>query len=526
MLLNGRRLEMAAGTPNLILLGVEDITERKRMEEELQQASERFRLLAETIPEKIFTARPNGERDYFNHRWLEYSGLSLDQLKDWGWTQLVHPDELAENRRVWARCIATGEPYYFEQRFRKSDGQYRWHISRAVPLKGADGMVLMWVGSDTDVHDVKESDRRKDEFLAMLAHELRNPLAPISNALQVVRHARDGQTAEKAIGMMERQVDQMARLVDELLDVSRISRGRIDLHRRQIELASVVNQAVEAARPYFESRQQELTVKLPQQPIYLDADPTRVAQIAGNLLSNASKFTEKRGRVALTVETDDSQAVMRVEDSGIGIATEQLPRIFDMFVQVDTSLERTQSGLGIGLTLVKQLVEMHGGTIEAHSGGLGKGSDFVVRLPMSAEPAPTAPSAPSEVDQAVAPVRRRVLVVDDNPDAANRLALWLEMQGHEVHTAHDGVEAVEAAATLQPDVILLDVGLPKLNGYEAGRRIRQQRRDKGLFLIALTGWGQEEDKRRSKEAGFDLHLVKPISLPTLEKLLDDVRAPK
>jgi len=320
--------------------------------------------------------------------------------------------------------------------------------------------------------------------------------------------------------MMERQVGQTTRLVDQLLDVSRISRGKIALQRERIELTSVLSQAVEAARPHVERMEQELTVTLPPQPIFVNADPTRLAQIAGNLLNNASKFTDRRGRIRLIVDTEDTEVVMRVQDSGIGIAAEQLPRVFDVFVQVDTSLERAQGGLGIGLTLAKQLVEMHGGTIEAHSGGLAKGSEFVVRLPMSTEP----PPIPSLEPSAGTHLPQRVLVVDDNPDAANSMAMLLELSGHDVHIAQDGLEAVDAAAKLQPDVVLLDIGLPKLNGYEAGRRIRRQLRDKRLVLVALTGWGQEEDKRRSKEAGFDFHLVKPVSVSALEKLLSSVPA--
>ena len=322
---------------------------------------------------------------------------------------------------------------------------------------------------------------------------------------------------------MQRQVGHMVRLVDDLLDVSRISRGKIELRKEPVELASVVNHAVEAVRPLCESMDHELTVTLPPKPTYLNADPTRLAQVVGNLLNNACKFTEKGGRIRLTVERDGKQAVIRVQDTGIGIAAEQLPRIFEMFTQVDTSLERSRDGLGIGLTLVKNLVEMHDGTVEARSAGVGQGSEFVVRLPLLSEPLPALPQQPSGV-KPVATVQRRILVVDDNRDAAESLAMLLKLSGHEVHTAHDGLEAVEAAAKFQPDVILLDIGLPRLNGYEAARRIREQQRDKGLMLVALTGWGQEEDRRRSEEAGFDAHLVKPVDLAALSKLLVELDA--
>ena len=373
--------------------------------------------------------------------------------------------------------------------------------------------------------EIRESDRRKSEFLAMLAHELRNPLAPIRNALQILRLTPwDGRTGQPTMDMMERQVGQVVRLVDDLLDMSRISRGKIDLRKERVELASVVNHAAEAVRPLCESMNHELTVTLPPKPMYLNADPTRLAQVVGNLLNNACKFTERGGRIRLTVEVASrggdapEEAVIRVQDTGIGIVAEQLPRIFEMFTQIDTSLERSRDGLGIGLTLVNNLVEMHGGTIEAHSAGVGLGSEFVVRLPVLSEPLPPLPQEPSAVTP-VATVQRRILVVDDNRDSAVSLAMLLKLSGHEVHTAHDGLEAVEAVAKFEPEVVLLDIGLPRLDGYEAARRIREQQRDKDLMLVALTGWGQEEDRRRSEESGFDAHMVKPVDLAALSNLL-------
>jgi signal transduction histidine kinase/CheY-like chemotaxis protein len=369
---------------------------------------------------------------------------------------------------------------------------------------------------------LKESDRRKNEFLAMLAHELRNPLAPIRNALQILRlTGGDSKAVRSASEMMERQVGQMVRLVDDLLDVSRISRGKIELRKERIELASVVHHAVEASRSLYKNMNHEMTVTLPPKQIYLNADPTRLAQAVGNLLNNACKFTDRGGRISLTVEREGEQAVIRVRDSGIGIAAEELPRIFDMFTQLDTSLERSVSGLGIGLTLVKSLVEMHGGTVEAHSAGKYQGSEFVVRLPIMVKTPKPPPPEPT-VSAPPLTTARRILVVDDNRDSALSLALLLRLSGHETHTAFDGLEAVEAAATFKPDVILLDIGLPKLNGYEACRRIREQPSGKSMVLIALTGWGQDEDRRKSQEAGFDFHLIKPVGLVALAKLLAEL----
>ncbi|MEO7725681.1 MAG: ATP-binding protein [Burkholderiales bacterium] len=362
-----------------------------------------------------------------------------------------------------------------------------------------------------------EADRRKNEFLALLAHELRNPLAPIGNALQILRETGiDGATAQSALAMMQRQFGQAVRLVDDLLEVSRISQGKIVLQRKRTDLVPVLNQAVEAARVNSASRQQEIAVTLPPRPIYLSADPTRLAHIIGNLLNNASKFSAQGGRIGLSVERDDAEAVIRVRDTGIGIAADQMPRIFEMFMQVDGSIERAHGGMGVGLPLAKKLVELHGGTIEAHSGGLEQGAEFVVRLPISTSP--PVDLEPVAVETTVA-IPRRILVVDDNADAASSLATLLELRGHEVHTAGDGFAAVEAAARLQPDVILLDIGMPKLNGYEACRQIRQQQRGERPLVIAMTGWGHADDRRRAQEAGFDFHLVKPVDFAALEKLL-------
>ena len=370
--------------------------------------------------------------------------------------------------------------------------------------------------------ELAEASRRKDEFLATLAHELRNPLAPVRNALQILRlKSGDSQAVQSASEMMERQIGQMVRLVDDLLDVGRISRGKVELRKVRVELASAVHHAVEAARPLYDSMSHELVVTLQPPPIFLNADPTRLTQVVGNLVNNACKFTDKGGRIFLTVQREGGQAVIRVRDNGIGIAADQLPRIFDMFTQVDTTLERSVSGLGIGLTLVKNLVEMHGGTVEAHSAGVGHGSEFVVRLPMLLD-TPKPPSQPTASEPTTI-TPSRILVVDDNRDSATSLAELLKLTGNETHTAFDGLEAVEVAAAFKPDVVLLDIGLPKLNGYEAARKIREEPWGKDMVLVALTGWGQEEDRQKSKEAGFDGHMVKPVDYAALMKLLAELK---
>jgi CheY-like chemotaxis protein len=326
------------------------------------------------------------------------------------------------------------------------------------------------------------------------------------------------EAVEKARGMMERQLAQMVRLIDDLLDVSRITRGKLDLRRVRVDLASVVHSAVEGSRPLIEASAHRLTISLPHEPVHLDADPVRLAQLFANLLTNAAKYTDRGGHIRLAAERRGDEVVVSVRDTGIGIAAEHLPRVFEMFSQVSSALDRSQGGLGIGLSLVKGLVEMHGGNVEARSEGPGQGSEFVVRLPVPGEsPARQAPQ-PGGGMGSDRP-RRRILVADDNRDAAESLAMMLRLAGHEVHTAHDGQEAVEAAAWFRPEVVLLDIGMPRLNGYDACRRIREEAWGKGIVLAALTGWGQEEDKFRSREAGFDEHLTKPVEPAALEKIL-------
>jgi PAS domain S-box-containing protein len=366
--------------------------------------------------------------------------------------------------------------------------------------------------------ELRESDKRKDEFLAVLAHELRNPLAPVSLAVHILR-AKGGVIPElqRATDVIERQVRQMVRLVDDLLDVSRITRGKVALRKEQVELAAVIGNAIEGSRPLIEGAGHNLTVSLLPQPIFLDADPTRLAQVLLNLLNNAAKYMHRGGHIWLSTELDGDQVAIRIRDAGIGISPEMLSRIFDMFTQADSSLERSHGGLGIGLTLSQQLVEMHGGTIEAFSEGSGKGSEFVIRLPVAAEAAATA--RPERKDPEIpTSTRRRILLVDDNEDALETLEELLIDLGHDLRTASDGLEAVQAAAEHQPEVVVLDIGLPNLNGYEAASRIRKEL-GREVLLIALTGWGQEEDRRRAKEAGFDHHLTKPLDLDQLKRLL-------
>ena len=362
------------------------------------------------------------------------------------------------------------------------------------------------------------SDRRKDEFLAMLAHELRNPLAPIMNALQILRMRKsDDSMVEEMRKIMERQTRQMGRLVDDLLDISRITRGKIQLKPERLDLLSVVQIAIETTRPHIEARRHKLTVCLPSRPVWLQGDAARLEQVLANLLNNAAKYTEPGKQIWLSVAVNDGQVALHVKDNGIGIEPEMLPQIFDLFAQADKSLDRSQGGLGIGLTLVHRLVEMHGGTVEARSEGLGKGSEFIVRLPTLPEPAGGARGETARVIETVGR-NLNILVVDDNVDEAQSLSLVLKMYGHQVKTAYNGPAALDAARMYQPDVVLLDIGLPEMDGYEVARRLPEAVQERPL-LIAVTGYGQEENRRRAIEAGFDQYLIKPVDLDRLHQLL-------
>lgn len=367
------------------------------------------------------------------------------------------------------------------------------------------------------------ASRYKDEFLATLSHELRNPLAPVRNALQIMKLVRNNAEAvDQARLVIERQVSHLVRLVDDLMDVSRISRNKLDLRRETVELASVVQAALETSRPWIDAAGHQLTTDLPAEPVYLEGDHVRLAQVFSNLINNAAKYTQRGGHIWVTAEVRGSEAVVTVRDNGMGIPREKLPHVFEMFTQIDRSLERSHGGLGIGLSLVQRLTFMHGGSVEAHSKGQGQGSEFVVRLPV--KPSTLAPLAAAGHLEAPASTTAqcRVLVVDDNRDSAASLSLLLGLMGHEVRTAHDGLEAIEVAEAFQPDVILLDIGLPKLNGFDACRRIRATPAGKDMMLIAMTGWGQEEDRQRSRASGFDLHLVKPLDPQALGKLLAEL----
>ncbi|HEY7171089.1 MAG TPA: PAS domain S-box protein [Vicinamibacterales bacterium] len=513
-----------------------DITDRKRAEAD----REKFVTLVENSTDFIGMCDLAGVPFFVNRAGLEMAGLAdLGEARRTPVQSFFFPEDQPRIMQEFLPQVLQRGHGEIEVRFRHfKTGEARWMAYKVVVLPDAAGHPVAFATVSQDVTERKrladslqtlaaelsEADRRKNEFLAMLAHELRNPLAPISNAARALRlGGGDNEAVRSASAMLERQVTQMSRLVDDLLDMSRITRGRIELRKSRVELATVVHQAVEAVRAHYNGLNHDLSVTLPPRPVQLDADPARLAQVIANLLNNACKFTDRGGQIRLTVTEERGEVVIRVRDSGIGIAAEHLSRVFDMFTQIDTSLERSRDGLGIGLTLVKTLVEMHGGSVEARSDGIGRGSEFTVRLPI-VETLEAAPSPAGE--PAVATGSRRILIVDDSEDGAESLAMLLEFGGHQTWQAHDGLDAITMAERLRPDVVLLDIGLPRMNGYEVCRRIRQEPWGRDLVLVALTGWGQDEDRRQSLDAGFNAHMVKPVDHDALLEFLASLPSPR
>jgi len=492
----------------------QEIVERRR-------AEERMHFLADTIPSIVWTCDPDGRITYANRNWDEYYGFPASGGPDHLTRVALHPEEGEAVRELVIESLRAGEKFEFEARHLGRDGEYCWFMTRAVPWRDAAGNLISWFGITTSIHhhkqlmeQLREADRRKDHFLATLSHELRNPLAPIQSALNVHRLAPDAAGRQHLLGIVERQMQLMVRLIDDLLDVSRINGGKLTLRRKRVQAAQVLASAIETARPLIEHAGHRLELDIEPGDLWLHADPQRLAQVFANLLNNASKYTEPGGRISVSLRRDGGEAVVSVRDSGIGMSPEQIAAVFDLFVQVDASLERTRGGLGIGLTLVRQLVEMHGGRVLARSEGLGRGSEFVAYLPLSQAPVEASPMPLPVEGDAVTPALR-VMVVDDNQDGADMLALSLSILGHEVLTLYDPLEVEAAAERFRPTLAFLDVGMPHLNGYDLAQRLRGQSWCERTMLVALTGWGQGSDRRRSSESGFDEHLVKPIDLETI-----------
>jgi PAS domain S-box-containing protein len=503
-----------------VVLVFRDVTEARRA------AEVRMRLAAivESSDDAIISKDLAGTITSWNRGAERLYGYTADEIVGKPLAVLVPPDHPDELPAILDRIRRGEQVEHFETERIRKDGR-RVDVSLTIsPIRNAAGHVIGASKISRDITARKAEDRRKNEFLAMLSHELRNPLAPLRNGLQVMKVAQnDPQTLEETRAMMERQLGQMSRLVDDLLDVSRISQGTIELRNESVSLTDVVQSALETCEPLIRKQHHKIEVAQPPEPLYVQGDQVRLAQVVANILNNAVKYTNAGGTIWITIDREGEEVLVRIRDTGIGIPPSLLTHVFDLFVQVDRSLEQSHGGLGVGLALVKRLVEMHGGTVEASSEGRGKGSEFIVRLPALGSAAAGKPknkdgTVPSNVVKG-----RRILVVDDNQDASTSLAMLLKLMGNEVRTAFDGLAAIDAAGTYRPDIMLLDIGMPKLNGYDVCRRIRQEPWGRNITIVALTGWGQEEDRVRSREAGFDGHLVKPVELGALQQVLMERR---
>lgn len=516
---------------------VQDVTERcsesiarARSERALRASEERYRAVVNNQVEMLCRFRTDGEILFVNAAYARARGAAPEDLIGRNFWDFIPPEERPAIQAMLRRLTPGSPEIQIENRFATTEREL-WTLWTNVGLVfDAEGRVTEAQASGIDITErkrmeeaLREADRRKDEFLAMLAHELRNPLAPIRNATQVLKLVGplDVQVA-RAHEIIERQTQHLTKLVDDLLDVSRITQGKVRLTREPLDVAVIINRAIEVNLPLLEARRHQLTLVLPPDPLRVEGDLTRLIQVVGNLLNNAAKYTDEGGHLRVTAAEENGEAVIRVRDNGAGLPPDLLPHVFDLFTQADRSLDRSQGGLGIGLTLVQRLVELHGGRVEAHSAGLNQGSEFSVRLPTVV--AHATPGVGEAAASGAQPLRRklRVLVVEDNADSAEMMAFMLELNGHEVHLAGDGLEALHAARVWQPQVILCDIGLPKLNGYEVAAQLREQPEFQQTRIIALSGYGQEEDRRRAHLAGFDYHLTKPVEPEILDALLESL----
>lgn len=502
--------------------------------EALQRSERLYRAIGESIDHGVWVCAPDGRNIYASRSLLDLVGMTQQECSDFGWSEVLHPDDAPRTIAAWKECVASGGTWDIEHRFRGVDG--RWHhvLARGVPVRDDSGQVLCWAGINLDIDGLKrteealraseatlrEADRRKNEFLAVLSHELRNPLGPIQNSVYLLDRVPPGsEAARRALGVIDRQSRQLTRLVDDLLDVNRISTGKMPMRRVPLDLVDLLRRTVDDHLALFTERQLDFDTAYPPGPAWVDADPARISQAVANLLQNAAKFTPAQGRVLLGCAADGGEVTITVRDTGVGIDPALLEHIFEPFTQADRTLDRSGSGLGLGLALVSGIVQLHGGRVHAASDGPGRGAAFTIALPL-------APAAPRPVpgDGATrVPSARRILVVEDNVDSADSLQALLEIFGHSVDVAYDGSDGIERFHAAPYDVVVCDIGLPGLSGYEVAPRLRATARSprRPCLLIALTGYGSEDEVQRAREAGFDAHLTKPVNLDALRRLLDE-----
>ena len=504
-------------------------SERLRNEMEVRLSEAKFRTITDAMPQMVWSTRPDGFHDYYNDQWYRFTGVLHGSTNGDGWNSLFHADDQELAWAKWRHSLRTGETYEVEYRLRHHSGHYRWVLGRAQPVFDEAGKIVRWMGTCTDIHAqklVEEAWRReslrKDEFLAMLAHELRNPLAPISTAAQLIKlPGADAKRVAHAGDIIARQVKHMVTIVDDLLDVSRVTRGLVQIQQSALDLKSVVNGAVEQVQPLIQARGHELSLRITPQRTVVLGDRTRLIQAVSNVLNNAAKYTPPHGHITLELDVLDRYTRISVADDGIGIEAELLPLVFDLFTQAERTPDRAQGGLGLGLALVKSIVELHGGFVQVASEGAGKGSKFAITLPLLAtEDETTDQPPPLELVREGASLR--VLIVDDNQDAGTMLGYMLEAAGYSVRVEKDAASALRATQEFGVEAFILDIGLPDMDGYELARRLRADARTASTTIIALTGYGQSHDRAPSIAAGFDYHFVKPADHQELLKILSSL----
>lgn len=503
-----------------------DVTNLVNANLALRESEQRLKQLANNIPHLAWMANADGWIHWYNDRWYDYTGTTHEQMEGWGWQQVHHPDTLEKIKEEWKHSILTGESFEATFPLRAADGTYRTFYTLVAPVKNSTGLITQWFGTNTDITPLEElkskllaQDRRKDDFLAMLAHELRNPLAPINTAAQMLAlPGIEESLVRRTSEVITRQVTHMTHLVDDLLDVSRVTRGLIKLQQQPLNIAEILTNAAEQIQTLIKRKKLHLHIDLPEYPILVLGDKTRLVQIFSNILNNAAKYTPENGHINLRVSVDSGQIQVTIEDDGIGISHSLLPHIFDIFTQAERTPDRAQGGLGLGLTLVKSLVELHGGNVSAHSKGINLGSTFIVRLPFGEKITLSQRDVKPEVDT-VSEKSLRLLIVDDNIDAADTLAMVLEAMGNSVNVEYSALPALVRARTLLPQFMFIDIGLPDMDGHELVRKLRSMPELAETVFVAVSGYGQEKDKEQSLLSGFMHHLVKPVSFTELQNIL-------
>lgn len=508
-----------------------DVTEKVNATKALRESEERLRQLANTIPQLAWVAHPDGKVHWYNDRWYAYTGTTAETMQAQGWERFYAPEVIEDATRQWQDSITYGLPFEGTFPLRSAHNEYRMFYTRMVPLSDSDGHVVQWFGTGTDVtvleeakNDLKAADARKDEFLAMLAHELRNPLAPIRSAAELLKI--EGIPREKILkscDIISRQVGNLTRQLDDLLDVAHVTRGLVMIRPTSCHLSELVTEATEQVRPIFQLKRQKFLADIPIDACFLNVDRVRIVQVLANVLDNAAKYTPEGGSITLQAVAEPEFVTITVTDSGVGIAKQLLSHVFELFTQAERSPDRSQGGLGLGLALVKNLVELHGGYVFAYSDGVGKGSKFVIKLPRTQAP-PEMAASPSELHKEKPEKGKlQVIVVDDKQDAAQTIVTLLEKNGYMAHAAYSSLEALELAQRVRANVFLLDIGLPGMNGYELARRLRKLPETAQCCLIAHTGYGQREDVYRTQEVGFDDHFVKPVEFKVILDVLSKIK---